>query len=127
VIYQQYSGDVSFEDMQDGHHAIMNLLNSSHIGKQRIHIIFDLSQRKTLAADTMKLKNMREMFSYKDNRFPMGWFLVIQPKPHPVMRFVALASAKTTNLKLRIVPSVENAQTFLKRVDTSLLNDVELV
>ena len=120
VIYQQYSGDVSLQDMDSGRQAMLDLLDTLSSDSKKIHFVIDISRRDLLAPETMQLKYMRSLFTFQNGSDNAGWFLIVQAKPHPVMRFVVLAAARAGGFNLRIMPSLDNARTFLMRADITL-------
>ena len=125
VIYQQYSGDVSLQDMDSGRQAMLDLLDTLSSDSKKIHFVIDISRRDSLAPETMQLKYMRSLFTFQNGSDNAGWFLIVQPDPNHVMRFVTLAAAKVGGFNLRMMSTLEDARTFLMRSDITLHDNNE--
>lgn len=120
IIHQVYSGDISFADMQTGHQVVLRLIDEAHHNKDRIHIIINMTARESLSPDLMNLNTLRRLFRFDAYSDLVGWILIIQSQPNPIMHFFSLAAAKVTGFRLRMMPNLDDAHTFLKRADTSL-------
>jgi len=63
IIYQQYSGHITLDEMRLAHQTIAKMLSTASIGSDKIHLIIDIAQRESIAPEAMQLSTMRQLFS----------------------------------------------------------------
>jgi hypothetical protein len=122
IILQVFSGDVSLADMERAWTEVLALIEADS-GKLPIHLILDFSQRKRYDPEMFKLPAMRQLFERGTSTERLGWFIVIQASPNPIMLFTSTLAARLTGRKFRVVASQEDALRYLYYTDSSLIKE----
>lgn len=123
IILQVFSGDVSLAEMEQGWREVSALINVDE-GKLPIHLVLDFTRRTNYTTDLFKLPAMRKLFELSNNA-RMGWFLVIQASPNPVLLYTSTLAARLIGRKFRVVASIDDALRYLYYTDSSLIKDEE--
>lgn len=124
IILLAFSGDVSAADMEQAWREALILLAEDE-GKLPIHLILDFSLRKKYAPELFKLPTMRTLFELGTTSPRLGWYIVVQASPNPVILFTSTLAARLTGRKFRVVASMDDAVRYLHFTDSSLIKDTE--
>lgn len=122
IILQVCSGDINLAEMEEAWYKISELIKADN-STLPVHLIMDFSQRKSYSPELLKLPTMRNLFQLSDANFRLGWFMVIQASPNPVMLFTSTMAARFSSRKFRVVASLEEALRYLRYTDSSLNNN----
>jgi hypothetical protein len=119
IIIQSYSGLVSLEDIYQAKARTLDMIRAEE-GINSLHIVVDTIKREGYSPEVLKLPTIRQIFTEENIGVRLGWLIVVNPSPHPIMRFLIIAAARITNNKLKITPNLDKALAFLYQDDKTL-------
>lgn len=115
IIYDRPQGIITIEMAQAASDAVLALLNSqTSVPANSIHLIIDMRQvqdfPRNLSSATQTLQYMRHP--------ALGWTLMITE--NQVQRIFASVLAQVFRVRFKMVATLEEAVSFLRRYDTTL-------
>ena len=108
VLLVEGTGDVSLEHFQ----TLSTLEIPGQVVDQNVHVI--------LYSDNIKSTPPMQQLSKLEVADNRGWVIFVSENDNKVGRFVASVALQLLGIGMRIVPTLEEAQAILKRVDVSL-------
>ena len=118
LIIAEYSGVVGLEDFQQASAAINDAIDNE--GKPPlVHNITDARRRTQLDKSLFNVGSVIKAQNLTDHPL-LGWTLVVDSNPHPVMRFVGTTVTQLTSARFRIFTDMDEARDFLYEVDSTL-------
>lgn len=122
IIVERYSGLITLADVERGKEQTLSLIREKTYGKP-IHVVIDATKREAYAPEILKLPTVRQVLRYERD-IQLGWLMIVNPTPHPIMRFMVTAAARIASNQLKIVTSFDEAIAFLHSIDSSLSESV---
>ena len=119
VIVAQYSDTLELQDVAEAVSQVIGLMDSDG-QPPLVHVIFDASYRTALSSDVMNVKRVAALTEDLRHHRLLGWFMVADSSPHPIMRFVGSVVSQLVMNRFRICASLDDCIQFLQMTDETL-------
>jgi hypothetical protein len=114
IVHLRFYGDVTIDEIRDS-----SLSVKTHVeqGKPLVHTISDLSDVQHFPRNLLQISKA----TTKLDNSVLGWTIVIGA--NPILAFIVTTISQLAGARLRMLPTMEEALTFLKSVDTTLQDE----
>ena len=116
VIYAHYSGELAEDELRENLQLMNDMMNSSR--SSHVHIICDTGDITNSLTSPNPLRISQEMTGHDR----IGWVITIREKV-PILKMAMASGSSSANSRQRSFKTLEEAEDFLKQVDTTLYWD----
>lgn len=102
-------GDITIEEVKQANEDIKVLLDQ---GRSPVHVISNVLELGNFPLNLTQIKNSTDYLYHP----AMGW-QVVAGHHNPMIRFIASVASQVAHVNLRMVDTMDEAITFLERVD----------
>jgi hypothetical protein len=116
IIYAFLFDNITQDDLRKGNEAITQFIEAN--GIPPVHIIFDTTSVDRIMTTVVQVRS--ELHYFQDNR--IGWCVVfgLHGLVDAAVRFTSGIIGRATGINIQIVPTLNDALSFLNQVDPTL-------
>ncbi len=121
IMVAQFSGEIRLSDLRTAvAESTSRIMSHPELYTQpghSVHLILDASRCTGINGDLFNFKTLLPLTQHKSGFSNMGWLIVVDPDPDPVMRFILGTVAQVAHINFRVLPSMDDAFRLTKASD----------
>jgi hypothetical protein len=123
IVFVDYRAVITLGDVAEADRRLSEMILAS--GQPPVHVVADATHRTGFDVQMTQLKrHLWPKGTTATGKSHVGWTVVIEPNPQPVVKFVVTVMCQITDRRLAVFPTREAALEFLLRQDETLPRDL---